>query len=143
MPSWVDFRSDAIFYGCPNIEYRGFKVAADKHGKRVDPETQNRMPSFEGLASVRRFLLDRFPQISKSPCIEARVCQYENSISGDFLIDKHPRSPNIWIVGGGSGHGFKHGPAVGEYVVSLLSGGQPDPRFSLKAALRHSSRAVH
>jgi sarcosine oxidase len=46
--------------------------------------------------------------------VESRVCQYENTATGDFLIDRHPGFENVWLVGGGSGHGFKHGPAVGD-----------------------------
>jgi len=143
MPSWVDFSEERIFYGCPNIAGRGFKVAADKHGREIDPDTEDRIPTAEGLASIRRYLQARFPELSASPCIESRVCQYENTKSGDFLIDRLPKTANVWIVGGGSGHGFKHGPAVGEYVLSLMDGGKPDPRFSLPAAQAHAGREVH
>jgi sarcosine oxidase len=143
MPSWVDFTSSGIFYGCPNIEGRGVKVAADKHGLVIDPDEENRIPTARGLAVIRSFLHLRFPRISVEPCIETRVCQYENTRSGDFLIDRHPKSSNVWIVGGGSGHGFKHGPAVGEYVVSLLADGHYDARFSLEAASKHETRTVH
>lgn len=123
MPSWVEFGPNGIFYGCPDVESRGFKAAADKHGGKVDPDTMIRIPSPEGLEEIRALLQRRFPAIGASPCVETRVCQYENTRTGDFLIDRHPTSPNVWIVGGGSGHGFKHGPAVGEYVVSLMNGG--------------------
>jgi glycine/D-amino acid oxidase-like deaminating enzyme len=54
--------------------------------------------------------------------METRVCQYENTSNGDFLIDRHPAFENVWLAGGGSGHGFKHGPAVGEHVAALVSG---------------------
>ena len=142
-PSWIDFHSEAIFYGCPNVEFRGIKAAADRHGNRIDPDTESRMPSAEELSAVRTFLRSRFPALYSSPCVEARVCQYENTRSGDFLIDRHPRSSNVWIVGGGSGHGFKHGPGVGEYVASLLVGGGIDGRFSLKEASTHNNRVIH
>lgn len=142
-PSWVDFRSEAIFYGCSNLEYRGIKVAADAHGKTIDPDTEDRVPSPEGLSVVRRFLRERFPRIESAACVGTRVCQYENSTSGDFLIDRHPYSPNVWIVGGGSGHGFKHGPAVGDYVASLLAGGPIEVRFTLMGASKQVNRAVH
>ncbi len=66
------------------------------------------------------------------PLSEARVCQYENSSNGDFLIDRHPRWDNVVLVGGGSGHGFKHGPAVGRYAADLALGrlATPEPRFA-------------
>jgi len=58
----------------------------------------------------------RFPALSDAPLLESRVCQYENSSDHNFILDRHPEAKNVWIVGGGSGHGFKHGPVVGEMV---------------------------
>lgn len=64
----------------------------------------------------------------------AQVCHYENTSSGDFLIDRHPSLPNVWFAGGGSGHGFKHGPAVAEYVLDAIQRGySPEPRFRLES----------
>jgi sarcosine oxidase len=76
--------------------------------------------------------------------VETRVCQYENTSNGDFLIDRHPGIENVWFVGGGSGHGFKHGPAAGEYVTGrLLDRAQPEPRFSLATKSTIQKRAVY
>ena len=51
---------------------------------------------------------------------------------------------NVWFVGGGSGHGFKHGPAVGEYVTGqLLNATAPEPRFSLETKSTTQNRAVY
>jgi glycine/D-amino acid oxidase-like deaminating enzyme len=77
--------------------------------------------------------------------VESRVCQYENTSNGDFLIDRHPELDNVWLVGGGSGHGFKHGPAVGDYVARALLGslGSPEPRFSLATKQAQHQRAVY
>jgi sarcosine oxidase len=143
LPAWVDFRSDRIFYGVPDTEYRGFKVANDRHGTAMDPDSEERIATVAGLAEVRTFLLERFPRLSAAPCVESRVCQYENSPTGDFIIDRHPRGENVWIVGAGSGHGFKHGPAVGQHVRALLDGGAVEERFSIRHALSENSRAVH
>jgi len=64
--------------------------------------------------------------------LETRVCQYENTPDNNFILDRHPSGENVWIVGGGSGHGFKHGPAVGEMVAkAILHGVQPEVRFRL------------
>jgi len=77
------------------------------------------------------------------PIVETRVCQYENTSSGDFLIDRHPGAENLWFVGGGSGHGFKHGPVVGEYVAKrILDGAAGEPRFSLETKDKMQHRAV-
>ena len=64
------------------------------------------------------------PRSRDAPLVSSEVCQYENTCNGDFLIDRHPELENVWLVGGGSGHGFKHGPAVGEYVARLVNRGR-------------------
>jgi glycine/D-amino acid oxidase-like deaminating enzyme len=82
--------------------------------------------------------------MSNAPVLETRVCQYENTSNGDFLIDAHPELSNVWLVGGGSGHGFKHGPVVGEYVARMLSGeGPQEPRFSLASKGKMQERRVY
>ena len=142
MPTWLDFESD--YYGLPDLESRGFKVACDRHGDPIDPDTAERAPSAVDLARAREFLARRFPALAGAPLVGAEVCQYENTSNGDFVIDRHPAFDNVWIAGGGSGHGFKHGPAVGEYVAErVLSGGTVDPRFSLAAKGKEKRREVH
>ncbi len=95
------------------------------------------------VALARDFLARRFPALAGAPLLDARVCQYENTSSGDFLIDAHPTWPNVWIVGGGSGHGFKHGPAVGAHVADLLAGRVGvDGQFSLAGKASSAARAV-
>lgn len=119
------------------------KIALDRHGPRIDPDTAERLPSAEGLAAAREALGQRLPALSNAPLVEARVCQYENTCNGDFLIDRHPDFPNVWLVGGGSGHGFKHGPAVGEYVAArILDGGPVDARYALASKAETQQRTV-
>jgi sarcosine oxidase len=145
MPTWLQMRDE--FYGMPDLESRGFKIAHDHHGPLVDPDTQSRTATPEALAAAREFLARRFPALKDAPILESRVCQYENTSSGDFLIDKHPAFENVWLVGGGSGHGFKHGPSVGEYAAALVtrtnnSALPIDPRFSLATKQTMQQRAV-
>jgi glycine/D-amino acid oxidase-like deaminating enzyme len=71
------------------------------------------------------------------------VCQYENTSNGDFVIDRHPSRENVWFAGGGSGHGFKHGPAIGEYVANLFMGGAIEERFLLAGKSTMQRRAVY
>ena len=131
-------------YGMPDLESRGFKIALDRHGVRVDPDTQSRIVSAEAADEVRRYVAKRFPGLRQAPIVETRVCQYENTSSGDFLIDRHPEMENVWFVGGGSGHGFKHGPAVGEYVAArMLDGAEGEPRFSFSSKETVQRRAVY
>ncbi|HET7292172.1 MAG TPA: FAD-dependent oxidoreductase [Vicinamibacteria bacterium] len=141
MPVWVDFAEE--IYGVPDFKGRGFKVAPDRHGPPVDPDTLERVPTAETMARVREFVGRRFPALKGAPFVGAEVCQYENTSNGDFLIDRHPELANVWLVGGGSGHGFKHGPAVGEYVAARLADGKPvEAKFSLATKERIQSRTV-
>jgi monomeric sarcosine oxidase len=142
LPTWL-FQEDLV-YGMPDIEGRGLKIAFDEHGERVDPDTQSRIVSPAITEMVRKYVARRFPALRDAPIVETRVCQYENSSNGDFLIDQHPEMENVWFVGGGSGHGFKHGPAVGAYVTGqLLDGAPAEERFLLGTKDTHQKRAVY
>jgi sarcosine oxidase len=142
LPTWL-IQADEV-YGMPDLESRGFKIAFDSHGERVDPDTQARVVSAESIERVRDYVAKRFPALANAPIVETRVCQYENTSNGDFLIDRHPDMNNVWFAGGGSGHGFKHGPAVGEYVAQqLLDRGPAEPRFSLASKATKQNRAVY
>jgi sarcosine oxidase len=143
MPAWVDFKE--LVYGLPDLESRGFKIAIDRHGPPFDPDSGVRLTTAEGLAAVREHLSRRLPALRDAPVVETRVCQYENTPHGDFLIDRHPDFDNVWLVGGGSGHGFKHGPALGEYVTARLTQAGPDtePRFALANMSTARQRLVY
>ena len=123
LPAWIDFHAGA--YGLPDIEGRGAKVGLTALGPAFDPDRGDRTPSAEGLAAARRFAAIRLPGLRDAPLLEARVCQYTSTPSGDLLLDRHPDHDNVWLAGGGSGHGFKLGPAVGAYVASQLAGTAP------------------
>jgi sarcosine oxidase len=143
LPTWIDFKDEA--YGLPDIDGSGIKIAIDRHGEPFDPDTGDRVVTEEGLAEVRQCLARRLPALRDAPLIEARVCQYENTSNGDFLIDLHPVFKNVWLVGGGSGHGFKHGPVVGEYVAARIEGNKDgiEPRFNLESKEKEQKRAVY
>ena len=144
MPGWADFNGGDIFYGFPDLESRGVKFAHDAHGVAVDPDTQDRRPTAAALAEIIAYRDRRFPLLKGAPLTEARVCQYENSSNGDFLVDFHPRFKNLLLLGGGSGHGFKHGPEVGRYAAGRLLGSvKAEPRFSLATKGETHHREVH
>jgi glycine/D-amino acid oxidase-like deaminating enzyme len=130
MPVWID-HGEKFIYGIPGNEWRGFKVADDTRGDPFDPTDGERIPSAEGIKAARKYLSFRFPALKDAPLVESRVCQYENSPDHNFIIDRHPGARNVLLVGGGSGHGFKHGPAVGERAADLVQGKQADSLFAL------------
>lgn len=143
LPTWIDFKDEA--YGLPDVEGRGVKVAIDRHGGAFDPDSGDRIATREGLEEARRYLARRLPELRDAPVTESRVCQYENTSNGDFLIDRHPELENVWLAGGGSGHGFKHGPFVGEYVAARIEGltEGTEPRFSLASKASEQRRSVY
>jgi sarcosine oxidase len=142
VPAWAAMQEGV--YALPSADGRGFKLAIDTHGAPFDPETGDRTVSMAEIRKVRAVLGNRFPSLADAPLLETRVCQYENTSNGDFLIDRHPELPNVWLAGGGSGHGFKHGPFVGEYLAAQIAGTGPvEPRFSLASKGVGKRRAVY
>jgi glycine/D-amino acid oxidase-like deaminating enzyme len=119
VPVWAD-HSDHFMYGIPGNQGRGFKLADDTRGPEFDPTSGQRLVSEDRLTEARRYLAYRFPGMKDAPLIETRVCQYENTTDHNFIVDRHPANQILWIVGGGSGHGFKHGPALGEMAARLV-----------------------
>ncbi len=123
LPVWGDHH-DHFFYGIPGSisgdARRGFKVADDTRGPAFDPTNGERVVDPRTLSRVREYVAFRFPALKDAPLLETRVCQYEQTPDSNFIIDRHPAIENVWLAGGGSGHGFKHGPAVGEMMAELI-----------------------
>ena len=70
-------------------------------------------------------LRDRFPALAGAPLRAARSCRYELTADTNFVAAPHPEQRNVWLVGGGSGHGFKHGPALAERIAGAILGAEP------------------
>ncbi len=132
LPTWVDY--DGAFYGVPAIEGRGTKLAPDRYGPVFDPSAGERIVDPDSTRLARAYAARRFAALAAQPIVETRVCQYEMTLDAHFIIDRHPHLDNVWIAGGGSGHGFKHGPRIGEYLVERIQGapvGPGEERFSV------------
>ena len=127
LPEWSVAGSG--YYGFPDIEGRGFKVAPYPDYNTFDPDTDERLVNHYQVKRTHDFVKRRFPGLSKQPITESRVCQITNSVDGNFIVDQFPSSDNTWIIGGGSGHGFKHGPAIGEYAAKRILGQQVEQEF--------------
>ena len=140
IPVWIDF-GKRIVYGVPDVNGTGFKVADDTRGETIDPTTGKRKVSDEGVARMRQFLSERFPELKNAPLAGAEVCCYENSPDGNLIIDRLPHANNVWIVGGGSGHGFKLSPVVGEMTAQEILAGKDVPKiFHIDAAREAKSK---
>jgi glycine/D-amino acid oxidase-like deaminating enzyme len=131
VPGWVDY--DGAAYGLGDLDGRGVKVAPDRDGPPCDPDTLDRLPDPEHLRLARAYLARRFPALADAPLVGHRACQYELTADTQFLVAPHPdHDGRVWLMGGGSGHGFKHGPALAERMEAWLTGADPpEPRFAL------------
>jgi glycine/D-amino acid oxidase-like deaminating enzyme len=123
LPAWVDY--DRAIYGHGDLDSLGVKVAPDTEGPPFDPETGSREVSPDTEATARAYLAERFPGLGDAPLVHRTVCQYALTTDTDFLIAPHPERDGEWILGGGSGHGFKHGPALAEYAARVVTGVEP------------------
>ena len=130
VPAWVDF--DGGVYGVGDLDGRGFKASPDSEGPDFDPDTEDRVPSADKEREARAYLALRFPELAGAPLVGTRSCPYSLTADTNFLVAPHPEHERVWLLGGGSGHGFKHGPALAEYVQGLLEGREAaDPAFAL------------
>ena len=128
-PGWVDY--DRSVYGHGSLRDYGFKVATDAEGQTADPDA---LGDLAGATEpvIRRYLRERFPGLGEAPVRSRRPCPYELTPDTHFIAAPHPQHDHVWLLGGGSGHGFKHGPALAERMLGWLRGDEPpDPRFAL------------
>ncbi|MDX1579262.1 MAG: FAD-dependent oxidoreductase, partial [Gemmatimonadota bacterium] len=125
----------ANYYGFPSIDHRGLKLAPVGGMVRFDPDRDERLVVAYQVKRAREYLARRFPALADEPVIESRVCQLEDTPDAHFIIDRHPAWENVWIAGGGSGHAFKHGPVLGEYVARRVRGDETDPELDRLFAL--------
>jgi sarcosine oxidase len=129
VPGWVDYAG--AFYGLGDLDGRGVKVSTDAVGPEFDPDTGDRELAWSMEQDVRRYLQRRFPALRDAPLVGHRSCQYELTPDNRFLAAPHPAHPSVWVLGGGSGHGFKHGPALAERMEAWLGGTElPEPMFA-------------
>ena len=130
-PNFPNYSEDNYqgYYGFPSIDSRGFKVCPVGELTAFDPDTDERVVSSYQVKRARDYLGLRFPALKDQPVVESRVCQLEMSVDEHFIIQKHPALENVWLVGGGSGHGYKHGPVVGEYVADRVLGQDKSPEL--------------
>jgi sarcosine oxidase len=145
VPSWCDY--DRARYGTADIDALGVKAAIDDLGPQVEPDA-DLTDEAATESEVRAYLHDRFPALEHARLIEARSCRYELTRDTHFVAAPHPAHPSVWLVGGGSGHGFKHGPPIAELLAQTFHEGKSLPaNFGLgerqpSASMRTASSEV-
>ena len=121
MPIWsFNNPEDARFYGMPDLRGRGVKIAPFPDLNTIDMDYDDRVNNPIEIKRTRAFIKRRFPGLIGQPILEGRVCQLTYSSDSDFIIDQHPEDDRIWFACAGSGHAFKHGPALGEYISNRI-----------------------
>jgi sarcosine oxidase len=128
IPGWVDY--DRAAYGTGDVDGLGVKAAVDVEGPPLDPDEELRA-SGQTEGATRAYLRERFPALERAQLLGVRACRYELTVDTHFIAAQHPEHPSVWLVGGGSGHGFKHGPALAERLVAAFAGEPLPERFGL------------
>jgi len=130
-PCWIDHGNNA--YGIPAAGGYGFKAVLVWKQLSIDLNGEDRIVDATSIARTRRYISQRFPGLAGRPINGTAVGQIANTIDTHFLIDRHPEHERVVLVAGDSGHLFKHGPVVGDYVAGLaLRRYETDPRFRLR-----------
>ena len=120
MPGWIDHGYPA--YGVPAVRGHGFKAAFAWHHATMDIDRSDRVTDPSTVARCRRYLATRFPGLADSVITDQKVCQIVNTSDRHFIIDRHPDHENLVLVTGGSGHLYKHGPVLGDFVAGFALG---------------------
>jgi sarcosine oxidase len=142
MPVWIDERDPHLAYGFPDLG-KGIKLGFHQLGPDFDPDLPAQESTPAAIAEAANYLAERVVGMRGARLRATQVCHYENTPTGDLLIDLHPGTDNVWLVGGGSGHGFKHAPAVAEYVTNAIGRSSlRQPRFSLRAKQADRGRVL-
>ncbi len=130
VPAWIDY--DGAVYGTGDLDALGVKVAWDAEGSPIDPDDDLPPATAEIERLTRGYTSRRFPALADAPLKGTKTCRYELSPDSQFIAGPHPEHASVWIVGGGSGHGFKHGPAMAERLVAAWhEGGELPAHFAL------------
>ena len=137
-PGWIDY--DRAVYGTGDLDALGVKVAWDMEGPPLDPDADLPPATAETEQLARGYVADRFPALARAGLVGSKTCRYEITPDSQFIAAPHPEHASVWIVGGGSGHGFKHGPAMAERITRAWHDGEPLPgRFGLHERERGTS----
>lgn len=112
------------FYGLPAIDPRGLKAARHYHAPELpDPDAVEWGTGPDDARPLRDFLSRHLPAADGEPT-DARVCMYTLTPDRHFVLDLHPRHPQVVLAAGFSGHGFKFASVVGEVLADLAESGQ-------------------
>jgi monomeric sarcosine oxidase len=121
-PVWIDVAS--LYYGVPSDgRIEGVKVGAHRLGEVVDPDVPPRPLAAGDVADIVAYAVERFDGLT-GDVVRAEPCLYTNAPNEDFILDRPPDAPNVWLVSGCSGHGFKFTVLLGKVAAELAAGAE-------------------
>jgi len=135
LPIFVHHLPEGTWYGLPHHGRPGVKISRHHGGTRTSANDVIRTPTRADEEDVRRYLRQCLPD-ADGPVMAMKVCLYTNSPDGHFVIDRHPRHPEVLVAGGFSGHGYKFAPVVGEILADLFERGRTELAIELFRASR-------
>jgi len=139
-PAFLFDLPEGCFYGFPQIDERGVKVAEHSGGAAVDdPLAVDRSFDPAELARVTTFTGECLPSLS-AECLDSSVCLYTMSPDGHFIVDRHPQWPQVAFAAGLSGHGFKFTGLLGEVLCQLAFDGRTDAPIEFLSLARFGPR---
>ena len=116
-----------------DLDELGVKVAWDHEGPPIEPDADLPPATPETEKLARGYVADRFPALAQAPLAGSTHLPLRALRRQPLHRRAAPGArPSVWLVGGGSGHGFKHGPAMAERLATAWNGGEPlPPHFAL------------
>ena len=107
------------WYGFPAQPDGVVKIGNHGIGIEKDPNAAIEIPE-KYFVALRQFLSESLPALQDAPITKTRICMYCDSWDGDFYIDHHPNKSGLLVATGGSGHGFKFAPMLGNIIADVL-----------------------
>lgn len=128
-PVWIwEFgaNEEDVIYGFPAIDgfNGGIKIVSEQYSTKLDPNTVSReVTKQETQYMYKRYVQPHFIGVGKE-CVKTVPCLYTVTPDHKFIIDTHPKFPQVIIASPCSGHGFKHSAAIGEVLAELAIEGR-------------------
>ncbi len=123
-PAFFYDTPEGQFYGFPQRDARGLKLAEHTGGEPIDnPLELNQEVDMIDRKRIEQFLSGYLPDITLQP-VDHAVCMYTLSTDEHFIVDTHPNYSQVAFAAGLSGHGFKFASVLGEIISDLVSKGE-------------------
>lgn len=120
-PTFTSDVAETGYYGFPLNRDGVVKVGVHALGRQIDADDE-RAVATEQVSRLREFLAVAFPSLADDPIVYTRLCLYADTPDEHFWIARHPDVDGLTIASGGSGHGFKFAPVLGNMIANAAEG---------------------